>query len=200
MMRYGIPKRIYADNGSPYKNLQLSMICARLGITLIHAKIYHGNQKGKIERTFKSIKEGWMYNINYDDFDSAAALNRSLSIFISNKNNTVHSVTKKKPVDRYLEDKDHITRKSKRILDEAFLHSCERKVGNDALVRLNGESFETSQEYIGKRVELRYEPDMSHVYIFEKNKLFKELSKVNRVDNSRIKRNAPLFSKEKGDE
>lgn len=56
MMRYGIPKRIYADNGSPYKNLQLSMICARLGITLIHAKIYHGNQKGKIERTFKSIK------------------------------------------------------------------------------------------------------------------------------------------------
>ena len=86
------------------------------------------------------------------------------------------------------------------ILDEAFLHSCERKVGNDALVRLNGESFETSQEYIGKRVELRYEPDMSHVYIFEKNKLFKELSKVNRVDNSRIKRNAPLFSKEKGDE
>ena len=200
MMRYGIPKRIYADNGSPYKNLQLSMICARLGITLIHAKIYHGNQKGKIERTFKSIKEGWMYNINYDDFDSAAALNRSLSIFISNKNNTVHSVTKKKPVDRYLEDKDHITRKSKRILDEAFVHSCERKVGNDALVRLNGESFETSQEYIGKRVELRYEPDMSHVYIFEKNKLFKELSKVNRVDNSRIKRNAPLFSKEKGDE
>lgn len=198
MLRYGIPRRIYADNGSPYKNMQLSLICARLGVTLIHAKVYHGNQKGKIERTFKSIKEGWMYNINYDDFNSTTSLNRSLAIFITHKNNTIHSVTKKIPLNSFLQDKNYITRKSERILHDAFMHSCERKVGNDAIVRINGESFETSQEYIGKRIELRYEPDMSHVYIFEKNKLIKEIFKVNRKDNAHIKRNAPLFSNQKG--
>lgn len=200
MLRYGIPKRIYADNGKPYKNVQLSLICARLGVSLLHAKAYHGNQKGKIERTFKSVKEGWMYNINYDDFDSVEALNRSLAVFISNKNNTIHSVTKKPPLERFLEDKDHITRKNERILSEAFLHSCERTVGNNALIKLNDEHYETSQEYIGKRIEVRYEPDMSHVYIFEKNKLVRELFKVNRVANSRIKRNAPLFSDHKDKE
>ena len=37
---YGIPKVLYVDNGSPYANEQLSLICANLGIHLIHAKPY----------------------------------------------------------------------------------------------------------------------------------------------------------------
>ena len=169
VMRYGIPKRIYADNGSPYKNAQLDLICARLGTVLIHAQVYHGNQKGKIERTFKTIKEGWMYNLDYSKFHSTNELNRSLSIFINNKNNTIHSVTKKTPQDRFLEDCDYIVRKDERQIDRAFLHSIERKVRNDALVSVCTELFETDQSYIGKRIELRYEPDMSHVYIYEKD-------------------------------
>lgn len=195
IMRYGIPKRIYADNGSPYKNMQLSLICARLGATLIHAQVYHGNQKGKIERTFKTIKEGWMYNIDYSKYHSVEELEKSLSIFINNKNNTVHSVTKKTPIDRFLEDSDHIVRKDERFINRTFLHTIERKVRNDALVSVNTDLYETGQEYIGKRIEIRYEPDMSHVYIYEKDS-YKEIFKVNRIDNSKIKRNKPLFSNE----
>lgn len=37
---YGIPKVLYVDNGSPYANEQLQLICANLGIHLIHAKPY----------------------------------------------------------------------------------------------------------------------------------------------------------------
>ncbi len=37
---YGIPKVLYVDNGAPYANEQLSLICANLGIHLIHAKPY----------------------------------------------------------------------------------------------------------------------------------------------------------------
>lgn len=37
---YGLPKVLYVDNGSPYANEQLSLICANLGIHLIHAKPY----------------------------------------------------------------------------------------------------------------------------------------------------------------
>ena len=37
---YGIPKVLYVDNGSPYSNEQLSLICASLGIHLVHAKPY----------------------------------------------------------------------------------------------------------------------------------------------------------------
>ena len=195
ILKYGVPKRLYADNGAPYKNVQLSLICANLGISLLHAKIYHGNQKGKIERTFKTIKEGWMYNINYDDFSSTEMLDKSLASFINIKNNTVHAITKKTPLDRFLEDADKIVRKDERIINNAFMHTVERKVGNDALIRLNGECYESSQSYIGKRVVLRYVPDMHHVYIQDGDSL-KEIFKVNRVENSQIKRKAPLFSKE----
>lgn len=195
VMRYGIPKRIYADNGSPYRNVQLSLICARLGTALIHTQVFHGNQKGKIERTFKTIKEGWMYNLDYSQFHSADELNKSLAVFVGNKNNTVHSVTKKTPVDRFLEDSEHIVRKDERFIHRAFLHSVERKVRNDALVSVNTQLYETGQIYIGKRIEIRYEPDMSHVYIYE-NDSYREIFRVNRIDNSKAKRNKLLFSNE----
>ena len=43
---YGVPKILYVDNGSPYANEQLSLICASLGIHLIHAKPYSPKRKG----------------------------------------------------------------------------------------------------------------------------------------------------------
>lgn len=197
ILKYGIPKRLYADNGAPYKNVQLSLICANLGISLLHAKAYHGNQKGKIERTFKTIKEGWMFNINYDDFHSLEMLEKSLGFFINQKNNTIHSILKKTPVDRFLEDADKLVRKDDRIISQAFMHTVERKVGNDALVRINGESYETSQNHIGKRVIIRYIPDMKHIYLQSSDGTLKEIYRVNRVENSQIKRQAPLFSQGK---
>lgn len=193
IMKYGVPKRLYADNGSPYRNTQLSLICAHLGISLVHAQAYHGNSKGKIERTFKTIKEGWMYNLDYSQFHSLEELQKSLAVFINNKNNTAHSITKKIPIERFLEDSEYITRKSEKAIRHAFLHTIERRVGNDALVRINTESYETDQSHIGKRVVIKYEPDMSHVYIYE-NDSFKEIFKVNKIENSHIRRKEPLFS------
>ncbi|MBM6881259.1 Mu transposase C-terminal domain-containing protein [[Clostridium] spiroforme] len=77
------------------------------------------------------------------------------------------------------------------------MHTIERKVGNDALVRIEGESYETSQNHIGKRVVIRYVPDMRHIYLQNDDGTLKEIFKVNRVENSQIKRQEPLFSQGK---
>lgn len=42
---YGIPKKIFVDNGTPYKNIQFETICASLGTILIHAKTYSPESK-----------------------------------------------------------------------------------------------------------------------------------------------------------
>jgi len=42
---YGIPKKLFVDNGTPYKNLQFETICASLGTILIHAKAYSPESK-----------------------------------------------------------------------------------------------------------------------------------------------------------
>lgn len=38
--KYGIPKRLFVDNGGTYRNDQLSMICASIQTVLIHSKPY----------------------------------------------------------------------------------------------------------------------------------------------------------------
>ena len=45
---YGIPDKLYVDNGSSYSNEQLSMICVSLGTLLLHTKIRDGASKGKV--------------------------------------------------------------------------------------------------------------------------------------------------------
>ena len=47
---YGIPDKLYVDNGCSYSNEQLSMICVSLGILLLHTKVRDGASKGKVER------------------------------------------------------------------------------------------------------------------------------------------------------
>ena len=52
----GIPKKLYVDNGSPYKNEQLSLICGQLGIVLLHTPVRDGASKGKCERNFRTLR------------------------------------------------------------------------------------------------------------------------------------------------
>lgn len=40
IVRRGIPLRLYVDNGSAFRSHHLALVCARLGITLIHARPY----------------------------------------------------------------------------------------------------------------------------------------------------------------
>ena len=46
---YGIPDKLYVNNGCSYSNEQLSMICVSLGILLLHTKVRDGASKGKVE-------------------------------------------------------------------------------------------------------------------------------------------------------
>lgn len=50
LIRRGIPKMIYVDNGKVYHASQLHLACASLGITLTHTQPYDPESKGKIER------------------------------------------------------------------------------------------------------------------------------------------------------
>ena len=46
---YGIPGMLLVDNGAPYSNHQLELICAKLGVQLIHAPPRDGSVKGYVK-------------------------------------------------------------------------------------------------------------------------------------------------------
>jgi putative transposase len=60
---HGPPGGLYLDNGSTYRGDTLALACARMGITLIHAKPYDAPARGKMERFWRSLREGCLDHI-----------------------------------------------------------------------------------------------------------------------------------------
>jgi putative transposase len=49
LMKRGLPRKLYVDNGPAYRSHKLEFTCASLSIALIHARPYKPQGKGKIE-------------------------------------------------------------------------------------------------------------------------------------------------------
>ena len=49
ILKFGVPKRIFVDNGCSYQNNQLNWICAELGIVKIHSRPYHPKGKAYVK-------------------------------------------------------------------------------------------------------------------------------------------------------
>ena len=59
-----------------------------------------------LERNFRTLKERWLYALDFTQIHSLEEFNESLARYIRQHNTTVHSSTGKTPMDRYLETKD----------------------------------------------------------------------------------------------
>ena len=46
LIRRGLPQRLYVDNGAAYRSRQLALVCAKLGVVLVHARPYQPRREG----------------------------------------------------------------------------------------------------------------------------------------------------------
>ena len=58
LRRHGAPDALYLDNGPTYVGEALRLGCERLGVTLIHARPYDPQARGKMERFWRTLREG----------------------------------------------------------------------------------------------------------------------------------------------
>lgn len=107
---YGIPQKLYVENGAPYSNDQLSYICGSVGTVLLHTPVRGGASKGKVEQNFRTLKERWLYGIDISQIQSLEEFNRMLSDYIRKHNTSVHSITGQTPLSRYLSTNERIRR------------------------------------------------------------------------------------------
>lgn len=200
---YGKPKRLFVDNGGPYDNKQLSLICASLGIELIHAKPYSPESKAKQERLFRTIKDGWMRCTDWNTFETLEDIRRSLSNFLyDNYINKIHSTTKMTPNDRWHQEANKVQFLDENLIEESFLHRTFNKVRKDRTISFKTEYYEVPFKYVGQTVELRYDPNnLDVLFLYENNKKICNVEKVNKVANSKSKRrNGIDYSKQINDE
>jgi len=199
--KFGVPKMAYFDNGGPYDNLQLRLICASLGIVLVHSRPRIPKGRGKIERHFRTVKDGWMNCTDWNEFSSLEDVSASFAPYLSRDyTNYVHSSINCTPKNRYMQDYDKVRHIPVEQLNFHFLHRKECKVYNDATIKLLGGVYETPQKFIGSKIKVRYLPtDTSEIFIYsDDGRLLHTIYPVRKVDNSKIKRVAIDYTQDGG--
>lgn len=185
---YGIPAKLYVDNGKPYSNTQLSLICGELGISLIHTKVRDPSAKGKIERYWSSQQSRLIDGLDMNTIHSLDEYNSVVADYVRCYNKSFHRGINEAPLERFERSLDQgLIRKpsSREWLDECFMNRTERKVKKDSTISIDKVWYDVPGEFIGNRVEVRYLPgDMSSAYIFFEGKHF-PISPTDRNENCR---------------
>ena len=188
--KYGVPKQLYVDNGSPYKNEQISLITARLGIKLIHAKPYSPTGKGKIERSFRTIKDGWLNCTDWNTFETLDDVKNSFNKYLYEEYiNKEHSEIKISPNNKWHNEIKEIKYLNEEEVEEAFMHSRTCKVYNDSTIRINNEKYEVPYKYVGQKIEIRYYVENpKEIVIYKDGKRCEKCKLVDVKSNSKIYR------------
>jgi transposase InsO family protein len=76
--RRGVPEALYTDQGKIFTGHQLKLVCANLGIRLLHARPYAAWSKGKIERFFRTLQEAFFPQLHFEPISDLAGLNQRL--------------------------------------------------------------------------------------------------------------------------
>lgn len=184
ILNNGIPRQIYADNGGPYSNKQLEIICARLGIVLRNARPYDPQSKGKVERFNRSMKDRWMNTINWNEIESLEDLNNKLETYITEYNKTVHTTTNKTPADMYFEADFEARTITKEDADIKFRHTITRKVNNTGCISIEKRKYELDYSLAGKKVDVTYDPWNPEIIYYNE----KAYTYLDEVKNSKKKR------------
>jgi transposase InsO family protein len=82
IVRRGIPERLYVDNGANFRSHHLALVCAKLGVALIHTRPYQPQGKGKLERWFRTVRAQLIAHLAPEDTASLEALNRRLWAYV----------------------------------------------------------------------------------------------------------------------
>jgi putative transposase len=161
--RRGLPHKLYADNGAPFISKHTHIVCANLGIRLLHHKPYRAWSKGKIERVFSSIQLGFETTLCLPEnhINSLEELNAKFSTWLQTDYHTrQHSSTGTSPQARFQAGAEHLRQLelSATALEKLFHTRIQRTVRKNGVIRIDNQLYEVDLSLRGRRIELRYDP------------------------------------------
>jgi transposase InsO family protein len=161
LLRRGLPERLYVDNGANYRSHHLALICAKLGVALIHARPYQPQGKGKLERWFRTVRAQLIPTLTPDDTASLSALNRRLWAYVEGEYHQAphRSLTGDTPLERWARCGQGVNFPEPGLdLDALFLFEATRRVQRDRTVSLNGVIYEVDAALVTEKVTVRFDP------------------------------------------
>jgi transposase InsO family protein len=189
--KHGLPRTYYVDLGSAYIAGSLVLICAELGIRLLHTGVQDCEAKGVIERWHRT----WREEVGDELPDHPlpiAELNAKHWAWLSAEYHArKHDTTGRSPREHWLSEVAHLrTLPRHKNLDEVFLHRERRHVRKDGTVRFRGQMLEVRPELVGREVELRFDPgdEVACPRVFVEDRFVCDTVPLDRVRNASRRR------------
>ena len=150
--KHGPPDALYLDNGSTYRGQTLSLACARMGTALIHAKPYDAPARGKMERFWRTLREGCL------DFVGSVSSLHDLNVRIwawldEHYHRAPHGgLLGKTPDSVYNETPRPIDAFDESMLRKALTVHERRRVRRDSTIPMDGTDWETDLHFLAGKL------------------------------------------------
>jgi transposase InsO family protein len=186
LLKRGLPRKLYVDNGGAYRSKHLEHITASLGIALIHSSPYKPQGRGKVERWFRTVRGQFLTEGGQMNLDE---LNGAFELWLRQTyHQRSHSATGKTPLERFTSQMECLRAAPENLTDH-FRAIARRTVAKDRTVTLDGYLFEAPVKLIGQRVDLLYHKDNpKRVEVRWQQKSYGYLIPVDLALNCRVKR------------
>jgi len=177
IMKYGIPEKVFFDNGKQYRNKWMSRACSKMGIRLLFAKPYSPEATGKVER-FNRVVDSFLAEAALEKPQSLDKLNQLFGVWLEEcYQRKPHSALQDNmsPETAYRSDRKALKFLDPETIASAFLHCEERKVDKAGCISFEGKKYEVGLNFIGCKVDVTYDPaDTSILTIeYENYEIFK---------------------------
>jgi transposase InsO family protein len=186
LLKRGLPRKLYLDNGPAFRSKHLEHVAASLGIALIHSSPYKPQGRGKIERFFRTVRMQFLPGFKGKTLEE---LNESFDLWLNDiYHQRKHSATAKSPFERFTAHMECI-RSAPRELKDYFRKHARRRVAKDRTITLNGKLYEAPVPLIGKQVLLLFHDNQpARVEVLHKQQSYGFLTPLDLHINARVKR------------
>ena len=172
ILKYGVPERVYFDNGKQYRNNWMVRACSQMGIRLLYAKPYSPESTGKPER-FNRLIDSFLAEVSLEKPQTLERLNQLFAVWLEEcYQHKPHTALGENisPYTAYHSDKHPLKYLDPEILADAFMHCEERKVDKSGCISFQGRKYEVGLNFIGCKVNVVYDPaDTSELNIEYQN-------------------------------
>lgn len=160
ILKEGLPRRVYFDNGAQYRTKWMERACAVLGIKLLYAKPYSPESTGKIER-FNRTVDRFLDEVALKQCKTLDTFNQYFKIWLqecynSRKHEGLKGIA---PEVAYKNAGSPLRFVSPEIVASAFLRVERRKVDKSGCIQFSGKRYEVGVVYIGQTVDVVYDPN-----------------------------------------
>lgn len=193
MARRGIVRKLLLDNHASFSGYDLRLLCAKLGIHLVHSRPGDAPSKGKIERVWRTLRSQLIERLDLKQVTTLDEFNLRLWTWVETEyHHQPHSsLSGRTPLEVWENDADQIRwAEDHSQLEQSFYGEVERLVRNDSTVQWRGVFYEVPPYLRRQRVRLRYALlDSTRVSVLDSGTEI-PLRRVQPVDNAHRSRAA----------